>query len=645
MIDAIEHHAAAASPPGWKRRRAALAMLLVLVAVAARSDARAQQGPASAVHVPPVTAKPAEPASPASADTVDPAAEDTAAPPAGPGPHPVLPPPVAATPAPPEPRSPPPARLVVQVIIDQLRGDFAMLSRAHWGKGGFDLLYDDGAVFTDAHHAHANTETIVGHATLATGADPSVHGMIGNAWYDRAEQSLRYNIEDSRYEIVGDDGVASGGNGHPGVTKRARGRSPEALLAPTIADSIASEGKGAAKVFAVSLKDRAAVPMAGKAGKAFWWSDATGEFISSTYYYPERRLPAWVEAWNHRHLADTFDGKTWGLLLPPKSYRHLSEDGMPWEEPPAGMGSTFPHRFDRGALGAGYYSAVAASPFGDDILLDFTRTLLTTEELGRDDVIDYLSVSFSSNDFIGHRYGPSSLEIEDEILRVDRLLAALLAEIDRSVGLEHTLVAVSSDHGVAEAPEELEAAGRSAGRVLLSEVERSEAISNLTQKVGGKLVRNRWPPYVYLDTDALRRHGVDPDVAAADLATELARMPGIEAAFSRAQILGNRLPNTEVARAVRRNFHLARSGDVHVVPRPGWQLAYEGETSSRYATGHGTPWRYDSWVPVIFFGPGVEDEMVGKRVETVDVVPTLATLAGVPIPALATGKVLKEAFD
>jgi hypothetical protein len=620
MVDAIPQNGAAVRPTGRTRRRSPFCLLVATIVLIATTSGAEEAAPApgSAAKAPVV-------ANPASAST------PIAAP--------------AATPTVAAPAKPPPARLVLQITVDQLRGDFATHSRPHWGKGGFRLLYDDGAVFTDAHHAHANTETIVGHATLATGADPSVHGMIGNAWYDRAESNLRYNIEDARYDIVGDDGVASGGNGHPGVTKRSRGRSPEAMLAPTIADSIAKAGGGGAKVFAISLKDRGAVPMAGKAGKALWWSDATGEFISSSYYYPDRRLPAWVEAWNQRRMADTFDGKTWNLLLAPKSYRRLSQDAMPWEEPPAGMGSTFPHRFDRGALGAGYYSAVAASPFGDDLLLDFTRAMITAEELGRDDVIDYLSVSFSANDFIGHRYGPSSLETEDEIVRVDRLLAALLAAVDKSVGLDQTLVVVSSDHGVAEAPEELEAAGRSAGRVLLSDVEKGDAISNLTQRLGGKLVRNRWPPYVYLDIDALKRHGVDPDVAANDLAAELSRTPGIEAAYSRSQILGDRLPNTEVARAVRRNFHAARSGDVHVVPKPGWQLAYEGETSTRYATGHGTPWRYDSWVPVIFFGPGVEDDIVARRVETVDVVPTLAALAGVEVPAGSTGKILREALD
>ena len=187
-------------------------------------------------------------------------------------------------------------RLVLQITVDQLRPDLALQSRERWSKHGLRRLYDHGVVFSDAHHAHANTETIVGHATLASGSDPSVHGLIGNAWFDRGTSDIRYNIEDSRYAIVGDYAAAKGAAGHPEVRKQVRGRSPDSLLVPTIADSISKAGGGRAKVFAVSLKDRAAVPMAGRTGKALWWLDATGEFISSAYYYPDRKLPPWALA-------------------------------------------------------------------------------------------------------------------------------------------------------------------------------------------------------------------------------------------------------------------------------------------------------------------------------------------------------------
>jgi len=538
-------------------------------------------------------------------------------------------------------------RLVLQITVDQFRADLVLQTRDRWSRDGLRRLYDEGVVFSDAHHGHANTETIVGHATLATGADPSVHGMVGNVWFDRAKGGMHYNVEDPRFDIVGVDRAATGAAGHPEVTKEVHGRSPEEMLAPTIADSIAQAGGGQAKVFAVSLKDRAAVPMAGRSGKALWWSDATGEFISSTYYYPDRRLPAWAVAWNDTNAADRFDGRSWTLLLDPKSYRSSSRDDMPWEEPPAGMARTFPHRFERSTLADGFYAAVAASPFGDDVLLDFTRALVSAESIGHDDVTDYLSVAFSSCDYIGHRYGPSSLEYEDEILRMDRAIAALLRAADEAAGPGRTLVVLSSDHGVADAPQALAAAGRDAGKVVLSTIEADEAVTRLTAKFGGKLIRHRWPPYVYLDVDALRARGVNPELAARELAAEIAKAPGVEAVFTRGQILrtaDGKLPDTGVARAVRRSFHPARSGDIYVVPKPGWQIAYEGSSTVRYATGHGTPWRYDTFVPLVIAGPGVSHAVVSRRVEAIDVAPTIAALVGVESPSRSSGHVLAEAL-
>ncbi|MFN2377070.1 MAG: alkaline phosphatase family protein [Candidatus Binatia bacterium] len=534
-------------------------------------------------------------------------------------------------------------RVVLQITVDQLRADLALGVRDRWSPGGFRWLYDKGAVFSNAHHAHANTETIVGHATLATGADPAVHGMIGNVWFDRGTDLLRTNVEDARFATIGDPTPSNADGGHPGQARSSRGRSPEALLAPTIADAIAAAGGGQAKVFAVSLKDRAAVPMAGRSGKALWWSDATGEFVSSTYYYPEARLPDWVQAWNRTKVADRLNGRSWKLLLDRDDYVTVHDD-MPWEEPPVGMSRMFPHRLDRGMLGLGFYSAVGASPFGDDLLLQFTRELLTREDIGRDDVTDYLSVGFSSCDFIGHRFGPSSLEYEDAVVRIDRTIAALLRAADEVAGPGRTLVVLSSDHGIAEAPEALMAAGRDAGLVWLSAIERTEGVRQLNAKFGGRLVRSRWTPYVYLDVDALRAHGVDREDAARELAVEIQKAPGVEAAFTRGQIIDNKLPNTDVARAVRRNFHAERSGDIHVVPKEGWQIAYEGDSKVRFATGHGTPWRYDTWVPIVFAGPGVKRTVVKRRVETIDVAPTIAALLGVQTPSGATGKVLTEAL-
>ncbi len=553
---------------------------------------------------------------------------------------------------------PPATRLVVEIVVDQLRGDLALRSRDRWSSGGFRRLYDHGAVFSDAHHGHANTETIVGHATLATGTDPSVHGMVGNVWLDRAKGDPHYNIEDSGSEIVGHDsrpasgkagdkgdkaGATTGANGHADIRKPCSGRSPQTMLAPTIADSVVTAGGGKAKVFAVSLKDRAAVPMGGYTGKALWMSDATGEFLSSSYYYPDRKLPAWVTSWNKAHHADHYDGKTWKLLLPAKTYRFAGKDDQPWELPPAGMTRTFPHRLERSRLADGFYPALEASPFGDELLVDFTRELIRSEHLGRDSVVDYLSVSFSSNDYIGHRYGPDSLEMEDEVLRIDRRIAELMKAADDAAGMGHTLFVLTADHGVAEPPEELAAQKIDGGHILLSAAENTAAALRIAKRVGTGFIR-RWPPYIYLDRDALLSHGIEPEAAERSVAAEIAKLPGVAFAFTRGDIQGGKLPDTLVARSVARSFHPERSGDIHVVAKPGWQISFELPTSNQFATGHGTPWDYDTFVPLIFSGPGVPHAVVDRRVDATDVAPTIAALLGVPAPARATGHVLAEAI-
>jgi predicted AlkP superfamily pyrophosphatase or phosphodiesterase len=533
-------------------------------------------------------------------------------------------------------------RLVLQITVDQLRGDLATRLKDRWSQNGFRRLYDDGVVYTDAHHGHANTETVVGHVTLATGTDPSVHGMVGNVWLNRSSGGMQYNIEDKRFRVVGNDGRSQARAGHAEPDRPERARSPEAILAPTIADSIADAYGPESKVYAVSLKDRGAVPMAGRKGKAFWWSEATGEFISSSYYFKDRTLPEWVEEWNEDHGADHLDGDSWTLLLDPSTYLFKAHDDMPWEAPPSGQTRVFPHRLDRKRLKDAYYTAVEASPYGDDLLLDFVRRLIRAEDLGDDDVTDYLSVAFSSLDFIGHRYGPDSLETEDALLRLDRVLAVLFEAADKATGRGRTLFVLSSDHGVAEPVEEQIAEGRESGRVVLSQVQKSAAVKKLNQKFGVDLIRKAWPPYVYLDNEGLKKNRKDPDVAARLLAAEYRKLPGVEAAFTRGEILGGLLPDTPIARSVRRSFHPERSGDIHVVPKFGWQIAYEGENVLRYATGHGTPWSYDTFVPLVFSGTGLRKRVVDRRVETVDVAPSIAALLDIPPPAMATGKPLPD---
>lgn len=299
--------------------------------------------------------------------------------------------------------------------------------QAGFGRNGFGLLLNRGLVYTNVHYLHANTETVVGHVTLATGAGPSNHGMVANAWFDHRTGRQVYNIEDARYPIL------ATGNDSPAVRKqldpskkgvRSDGRSPAALLAPTLADTMAAYWGGRSRIFVVSGKDRGAVPLAGGAGKAFWYSTDSGDFATSTYYYSE--YPGWATQWNARRPAQTFQGGSWRLLNPPETYLLADQDDRPYEADLNGFGRTFPHPFGRSS-GSLFPSLILISPRGDELTLDFAKTLMRAEDLGRDGVPDYLSISFSSLDAVNHFFGPSSLENEDLLVHLDRTLADLLA--------------------------------------------------------------------------------------------------------------------------------------------------------------------------------------------------------------------------
>ena len=236
-------------------------------------------------------------------------------------------------------------KLILQITVDALRGDLPNRYYDRLGKDGFRYLLEKGTVYSDAHHAHANTETIVGHTTLATGAHPAVHGMVGNVWFDRTENRTMYNIEDARYRLL-TAGAGVDKDAEIDSTQKAAksdGRSPSAIMVTTTGDELAINTAGQAKIFAVSIKDRGAVSMAGHAGKAFWFSKASAEFVTSNYYYDA--YPAWVDEWNAKKLAAAYSGKSWDLLNDRGTYLFGDADDKEWETDLAGFGRTFPHEF------------------------------------------------------------------------------------------------------------------------------------------------------------------------------------------------------------------------------------------------------------------------------------------------------------
>ena len=528
-------------------------------------------------------------------------------------------------------------RLVLQITVDGLRADLINRYRANFGQGGFNYLLDKGAVFTNAHYQHANTETIVGHTTLATGTFPSQHGMVGNIVFDSASGELSYNIEDADAPLLPSREENQEGEQVDPSQKLARtqGRSPVAILAPTFTDGLSAYYAGKSRIFAVSGKDRSAVAMSGQTGKAFWYSTNNGDFITSQYYYDA--YPDWVARWNAQRKAEQYAGTEWTLSAEKSSYLLADQDDRPYEVDLKGYGRTFPHRYGD-ADSKLLYTQLIVSPVGDQLLLDFAKELINSEQLGQDTVPDYLSISFSSVDATNHFFGPSSLENEEVVRVLDHSLADLFKFVDKTIGLQHVLIVLSADHGMSDMPEYMTELGFAAGRLEPEGI--VKAANQAGQQLGvEEVVRFFFRPYIYLDDKKIDEAKLDHTQVAQVIASALTDYEGINLAVPTENVATQQ--GNPLLEQVRRNQHVTRSGDIYVIQDPYWFLFDEGPIAAM----HGSPWRYDTHVPIIFTGPGIDAQTVHRRVHPVDVAPTLSTFLGMTPPGSAQGSPLGEVLE
>jgi predicted AlkP superfamily pyrophosphatase or phosphodiesterase len=532
-------------------------------------------------------------------------------------------------------------KLVLQITVDQLRGDLPTRYYDRLGDGGFRYLWENGVVYRNAHHAHANTETIVGHATLATGAHPSAHGMVGNLWFDRETGFTTYNVEDPNYRLLTEDADVDDEAEIDPTQRAARseGRSPAAILVSTFSDELRSNNDGQSKVVAVSVKDRGAISMAGHAGTAYWFSKASGGFVTSTYYMDQ--YPDWVSTFNAQQPAQQFANTSWELLHDQSSYLFAETDDREWETDVAGFGRVFPHQYGDGT--SRYFTTwLTLSPAGDKLVLDFAKQALVEEQLGEDSITDYLGVSFSSTDYVGHIFGPSSLESEDNILQLDRTIAALLSYIDETVGLNNTLIVLSADHGGPDTPGYLNSLGIPAGYVDPDSWDKDAAITRIKDRFGisGELFETYSHPYLYFSTEIKNNNDIDHEALEAAVIEELSRFKGVSLAVSSTALRRGNLPDTHLYRSVVNNFHPKRSGDIFIVFEPNWFINdFDGLI---VASTHGSPWNYDTYVPIVFAGAGLHAQTVDRRVHTVDIAPTLSLYLGIKAPSGSVGKPLTE---
>ncbi|WP_037027187.1 alkaline phosphatase family protein [Psychromonas aquimarina] len=533
-------------------------------------------------------------------------------------------------------------KLVLQITVDGLRGDLLERYKSNFSDSGFRYLMENGAYYTNAHYQHGNTETIVGHVSLATGAPPSVHGMVGNVWYDRNEERLVYNVEDAGYSML-TSGAGVDQSTEIDPTQKAAlqdGRSPESILSTTFSDELAVSSNGKSNVFSVSVKDRGAISMAGHSGKAFWFSKAQSEFVTSNYYYD--KYPDWVTRWNEKKIPSRYSGKQWQLSLESDKYTLKESSPDDHKVDLAGFKRIFPHPY--GPASDKYYSTMLTlSPAGDEITANFASTLLQQEKLGKGKFTDYLAVSFSSNDYVIHMYGPSSLETEDNLIRLDKTIAELLQSVDSHIGLKNTLIVLSADHGAPEASPTVNALGyNQADYFNKDSIMVSGLLTRLKSEFGldENAVRLYAQPYIYLNHDVIKKKGVELDKVQKAVAEEVSKVKGIAYAVTSSDIESNQLPDTHVMQMVKNNYHQQRSGDVYLIFTPRSYINdMDGLT---IASTHGSPWRYDTHVPVIFAGYDIKADRISREVTPYDIAPTLSNKLGITQPSGSIGQVLTE---
>jgi predicted AlkP superfamily pyrophosphatase or phosphodiesterase len=485
-------------------------------------------------------------------------------------------------------------KLVVGIVIDQFRFDY--LNRFHKKyTGGFAKFFESGAVFANAHHEHFPTVTAIGHSTFLSGATPSISGIVGNDWYERSTGKRVTSVSDETTPLLGAPGK--------------EGSSPRRLLASTIGDELKMAGRKC-KVVGVSIKDRAAILPAGHAADgAYWFDGGTGNFVSSTFYFPD--LPGWVKDFNAQRSPDKFAAAEWKSLDGSKVFKKMP------------------------ATGPALYNGLEASPFGNDLIESFAERALDAEQLGKHPDTDVLTVSFSANDYVGHALGPDSPEVRDISLRTDLILKKFIDYVESKVGAGQTLYVLTADHGVAPMPEVNQERHMPGGR--LSQADLFKAIeSALTAKYGeGKWVVGNSGPSAYLNRELIQQKGLNRGEVERVAADAVRAMPHIFRVYTREQIVYGQTPEDRFSLRVRNGFYPSRAGDIIPVPDAYWIYEARG-------TSHGTPFNYDTHVPVMFLGPNVVPGRYFDAVAVNDIAPTLAAILEIEIPSGAVGRVLTE---
>ena len=509
-------------------------------------------------------------------------------------------------------------KLIIGIVIDQMRYDYLYRYAEKYGNGGFKRLMSQGFNNKNAQYPYVPTYTAPGHSCIFSGSIPAINGMVGNDWYSRTSKKDIYCTEDSTV-------ISVGGSGKAGQM------SPKNLLVTTITDQLRLASNFHSRVIGISQKDRASILPAGHTANAAYWLDSqTGKFITSSYYLPE--LPAWVNSFNDLKLPDTYLSKAWSTLLPISAYTESTGDDASYEALlPGEKSPVFPHNLP--AIRKKDYELIRSTPFGNSLTKDFAIACLKNEQLGKKGFTDFMTLSFSSTDYIGHEFGPNSVEIEDTYLRLDQTIAELLNYLDTYLGQKNVLVFLTADHGVANVPA-FNIEHKLPGGVLDGSIYSS--INNLvTEKFGiPGLIEHTVNDQIYLNHSLVESRNISRTSVFETIRSYTSNIKGLQTVIDLQNLATASLPDAELG-FFKNGYNELRSGDFQLITEPGWFFGHDKGTT------HGTYSIYDTHVPLVWFGWKINNGASTNAVSIVDIAPTIASMIDILEPSGSIGKVIQ----
>ncbi|NMH27785.1 alkaline phosphatase PafA [Flavobacterium silvaticum] len=521
-----------------------------------------------------------------------------------------------------QPRQP---KLVIGIVVDQMRADFVYRFDQYYGEGGFRRFLSQGFDCRNTNYNYQPTITGPGHAAIYTGSVPAYNGIVANDWFDRGWGKMRYVVSDPDVLPVG--------------TEASTGKmSPRSLLATTVTDELRLSNNKQSKVVGVCLKDRGSVLPAGHLPTAaYWFDNKTGNMVTSSYYAKD--LPQWVKDFNAKKVPDSYLSKPWETLLPIEKYNLGLANGSAYRKPfTKETENKFPHDLPKIKADESY-ELLRKTPFGNSYTLDFAFEAIKNEQLGADDITDFLALSFSSTDYVGHQFGINSIEIQDTYARLDRDLKRLFDYIDKNIGMENVLVFLSADHGAGQTPDYLVANGIPSG--FFPENGLKEKLNEVVSSTFGKAdwIEDYGSQQVYLNLKTISDKKADKAAIIETLRTYLKTQPGVQEVWDISNPEALVTNGNENRQRLFNGVHPNRSGEIAIVLQPSW---FEGEYSAHEGTTHGSGWTYDTHVPLLWLGWKIKNGSSSAPVSISDIAVTLSDLLNISTPNAAVGKPISD---